>query len=47
MIPVLVALIVVGLLSSLTRQELLATAGLTAAGLIVGVIRARVTNSPS
>jgi amino acid transporter len=40
-IPGLAALIVLGLLSSLTWQELAATGGLVVAGLIVGTIRAR------
>ena len=46
-IPVVAALFVVGLLSSLTGRELLATAGLAAAGLIVGAVRARHSKHPS
>ena len=40
-IPVVAALIVLGLLSSLTGRELLATAGLAGAGFLVGALRAR------
>ena len=40
-IPVIAAVIVVGLLSSLTVQELLATGALAGAGLIAGAVRAR------
>lgn len=40
-IPVIAALIVGGLLSTLTSRELLATGGLVVAGLLVGTIRAR------
>jgi amino acid transporter len=46
-IPIVAALMVVGLLSSLTGRELLATAGLAAAGLIVGAVRARASSHPS
>lgn len=46
-IPVIAALIVVGLLSSLTGRELLATAGLAGAGFFVGAVRSRVTKTRS
>ena len=46
-IPVIAVLIMVGLLSSLTGRELLATAGLVSAGFIVGTVRGRVSKSRS
>ncbi|HEX9893248.1 MAG TPA: APC family permease [Gemmatimonadales bacterium] len=41
-VPVTAAVILVGLLASLTGQEVLATLGLAVAGLVVGLVRSRV-----
>jgi amino acid transporter len=46
-IPVIAALIAVGLLASLTVRELLATGALTALGFLVGAVRARRTQPGS
>ena len=46
-IPLIAALIIVSLLTTLTTRELLATGGLTAAGIIVGAFRARSVKSAS